>query len=60
VTLLIITLHLIAATFFCKNSYFGSGPDIFNPDDNVNPYNLYNDDNKLEPVYNILKLPTID
>ena len=64
IIILFIFLVLCMCFWFCyvnkENSYFGSGPDIFNPDDTVHPYDLYNYDNRQEPVYYKSILPTLD
>lgn len=62
---LVVLSILVIFFIFCiantnNDSYFGSGPDVFNPDDTVYPYNLNNYDNRQEPVYYKATLPTLD
>jgi hypothetical protein len=40
------------------NEYYGTGPEIFNPE-GYGEHGMYNDNIRLEPVYRYNKLPTI-
>ncbi len=53
--LVILILIVITLVYLntCKSSYFGSGPEIFNPDLEGNVYSngVFTNDYKIEPVY---------